>query len=120
MKTSINNQSKSIAAILAAGIFALSCAATSGIAQAGEPSQVLTKIVKYGDLNLDSPQGAQVLYSRLRIAARSVCMPLESRELGQQHHWQTCVDHAVDSAVTEVNKTQVSALHNQITNRSKS
>jgi UrcA family protein len=120
MKTSIKNQSKSPAAILAAALFALACVATGGMAQADEPSQPLTKVVAYGDLNLDSTQVAKVLYSRLRSAARSVCTPLEGGDLGEQRHWQTCFDLAVDTAVVEVNKTMVSALHNQMANRANS
>jgi UrcA family protein len=120
MKTSTKIQSKSTAAILAAGLLALAGIAGGGMAQADEPSQSLTKIVAYGDLNLESPQGAQVLYSRLRNAARSVCTPLEGRDLVQLHSWQTCFNHAVDSAVVEVNKALVSALHNQNVNRAKS
>jgi UrcA family protein len=118
MKTSNKIQSKSAAPIFAASLFALVCAVTGGATQAAEPS--LTRIVAYGDLNLDSTQGAQVLYARLRTAARSVCAPLEGRDLRQQSQWHNCFDHAVDSAVTEVNKTTVSALHNQMINRSKS
>jgi UrcA family protein len=104
----------------AASLFALVCAMTGPMTQAAELSQPLTRIVAYGDLNLDSAQGAQVLYARLRTAARSVCAPLEGRDLGQQRHWHHCFDHAVDAAVAEVNKTTVSALHNQMVNRSKS
>jgi UrcA family protein len=108
------------APIFAASLFALVCAVTGGITQAAEPGQPLTRIVAYGDLNLDSVQGAQVLYARLRTAARDVCAPLEARDLGQQSRWHNCFDHAIASAVAEVNKTTVSALHNQMVNRSKS
>lgn len=120
MKTSNRIQSKSAAPIFAATLFALVCTVTGGMTQAAEQSQSLTRIVAYGDLNLESTQGAQVLYSRLRTAARSVCAPLEGRDLRQQSQWHNCFDHAVDSAVTEVNKTTVSALHNQMVTRSKS
>jgi UrcA family protein len=118
MKTAIKTQLNSTATMLAAGLFALICVA-SGAALAAEPSQPLTKIVHYGDLNLDSEQGAKVLYARLRGAARDVCIPLESVGMTHQRLWQNCFDNAVANAVRQINKTTVSALHAQATYRPK-
>jgi UrcA family protein len=119
MKTAIKTQMNSTASMLAAGLFALICAASGGKALATEPSQPLTKIVHYGDLNLDSEQGAKVLYARLRGAARDVCIPLENLGMTHRHLWKTCFDNAVANAVGQINKTTVSALHIQTVNRSK-
>jgi len=116
MKTSIKTQSRLTACILTAGLFALGFGAIG--AQAAEQSQSLTKVVAYGDPNLDSEQGAKVLYARLRNAARSVCFPLEGRDLNRIALWQGCVDNAVSSAVMQINKASVTALHNQFVNRS--
>jgi UrcA family protein len=116
MNTSIKTQSRLTACILAAGLFALGFGASG--AQAAERFQSLTKVVAYGDLNLDSQQGAKVLYARLRNAARTVCHPLEGRDLNQIALWRGCVDQAVSSAVVQINKTSVTALHNQFVNRS--
>jgi UrcA family protein len=117
MKTAIKTQSKSMASILAAGAFILGCVAIGG-AQAAEAPQSLTQVIAYGDLNLDSDQGAKVLYSRLRHAARNVCLPLEGRDLVQKNLWQSCFDNAVASAVVQINRSSVTALHNQIVNHS--
>ena len=116
MNTSIKTQSKLTASILAASFFALGCAAIG--AQAAESSQSLTKNVAYGDLNLDSDQGTKVLYARLRNAARYVCSPLEGRDLSQKNLWRACFDNALASAVVQINKTSVTALHNQTVNHS--
>jgi len=116
MKTAIKTQSVFTASILAASFFALSCVAMGGRAQAAEPAQSYTTIVSYGDLNLDSEQGAKVLYARLRNAAENVCSSLEGRDLIQKKLWQGCFDKAVASAVVQVNNTKVTALHNQIIN----
>ena len=75
----------------------------------------LTKVVAYGDLNLETEAGAKVLYSRLRNAAKDVCAPLESRGMRPRRIWQNCFDNAVTTAVVQVNKTRVTALHNQTT-----
>jgi UrcA family protein len=98
-------------------LFSLICAA--GGAQAAEPPQILTKIVRYGDLNLDSEQGAKVLYGRLRSAARQVCAPLDNVDLGIQRQWNDCFSKAVGNAVAQVNKTTLSALHAQVVYRPK-
>jgi UrcA family protein len=120
MNTSIKTQLNSTASMLAAGFFALICAASSVEALAAELPQPLTKIVHYGDLNLDSEQGAKVLYARLRNAARQVCSPLQSIALSRQRQWEVCVNNAVANAVGKVNKTTVSALHAQMAYRPKS
>jgi UrcA family protein len=113
METAIKTRSQSIPFILAASLVALGCTAIESRAQAADAEQALTKTVTYGDLNLDSRQGAEVLYARLRRAAEDVCLPLDGRDLTQRSHWQRCFDNAVASAVAQVNKTTVTALHNQ-------
>jgi UrcA family protein len=78
---------------------------------AGQPDP-LTTVVAYEDLNVDTTAGAKALYSRLRAAAKEVCAPLEGRHL-RRSLWQGCFDNAVTAAVVQVNKTRVTALHNQ-------
>ena len=116
MKTTIKTQSISAASILAAGFVAISGAATVVPAQAAEQAQAHTQIVRYGDLNLDSEQGAKVLYTRIRGAAGNVCSSLDGRNLIEKKLWQGCFDKAVASAVEQVNMTRVTALHNQMVN----
>lgn len=113
MKTAIKTQYKSTAFMLTAGFFALGCAAMGDRAQAADGQQPLTRAVVYGDLNLDSEQGAKVLYTRLRGAARDVCFPLESRDF-KQTLWHRCFDGALASAVAQVDRARVTALHNQL------
>jgi|SRR5271155_5556215 len=117
MNTSITTQSRLTACLLTAGLFALGFSPIGAQAAAAQ-SEALTKVVAYGDLNLDSEQGAKMLYARLRNAARIVCVPLEGRDLSQKNLWRACVDNALASAVVQVNKTRVTALHNQFVGRS--
>lgn len=116
MKTTIKTQSISGVSILTAGFMALSGAATVVPAQAAEPAQSHSQTVRYGELNLDSEQGAKVLYTRIRGAAGNVCSSLDGRNLIEKKLWQGCLDKAVANAVAEVNKARVTALHNQIVN----
>jgi UrcA family protein len=119
MQITINNQRKSMASIIATTLVMVAAVASSpGQTLAAEAADRLTKKVTYGDLNLESQEGAKVLYSRLQFAAREVCAPFESRELSRQRAWRTCFNEAVESAVAKVNKPLVSALHNQGATRS--
>jgi UrcA family protein len=115
MKTAIKTQSLFTASVVAASFLAFGGASIGG-AQAAEPAQSYTTIVSYGDLNLDSEQGAKVLYGRIRGAAGSVCSSLEGRGLTEKKIWQGCFDNAVANAVGQVNKARVTALHNQMVN----
>ncbi len=117
MKSTIKTQSQSAVLILIAGLSSFGLAITSGAAHAANSQQPLSRKVSYGDLNLDSTEGAKVLYARLRGAANDVCRPFEGRELILQRTWQTCFNDAVARAVAQVNKSTVTALHNQATNR---
>jgi UrcA family protein len=77
-----------------------------------------TEIVRYDDLNVDSAQGATILYRRLRSAAQRVCAPLEARELSRRRVWQSCVDTALSSAVGHINRPMLTALHEGAANHS--
>jgi UrcA family protein len=105
-------QSACMSGVITAALMAITCVANGGTAQTGDPNQPLTKTVTYGDLNLNSEQGAKVLYARLRRAASDVCYPLDSIELTHRRQWQNCVDNAMASAVQKVNSPLVTALHN--------
>jgi len=117
-ETRIKTQSISAATILAAGFLTLGCLATDGKVQAAEP-QYDRAVVAYGDLNLDSEQGAKALYARLRNGAEDVCSSFEGRDLAFRKLWQSCFDGAVASAVAQINSTGLTTLHNQTVSRSK-
>ena len=89
----------------------------STTARATEAPQYDRTIVGYGDLNLDSQQGARVLYARLRNGAEDVCSSFEGRDLFFKKLWQTCFDQAVAAAVVRVNKPGLTTLHNETVNR---
>jgi UrcA family protein len=58
----------------------------------------------------DAQQAAQV-YRVIRNAARQVCAPLESRELGRLRYYMNCVNQATSMAVAQVHSEQLTALH---------
>jgi UrcA family protein len=70
-----------------------------------------TYVVRFQDLDLSKIDGATALYSRLRYAARVVCDPLESRELGIAEKYRACMNKAIADAVASVNRPLVSQYH---------
>jgi UrcA family protein len=120
MKIAANAQFSALRSMIVAAVAALVCTAGAGMAQASESGVPLTKKVVYGDLNLDSEQGANALYRRLRRAAEDVCAPFNNVDLARRVAWQICVNHAVAVAVEQVNRPMVTAVHNRSVNRSSS
>jgi UrcA family protein len=118
MKSAINIRSAAIPSIVAVALLAVAGAGSGGRAQASEAGEPLTEKVAYGDLNLATEQGAKVLYVRLRYAAQDVCRPFEARELSRRRVWQKCIDQALSSAVEQINRPMVTAVHNQRSNHS--
>ncbi len=94
-------------------VFALGAPA---ITSASATSGVLGTAVKvsYADLNLGKAEGAEVLYRRLRLAAKQVCgvQPLRiERSLSGAAQTRTCFQEALDSAVQKIDNENVSRIH---------
>jgi UrcA family protein len=83
--------------------------AASG-AQAGETADALRhKVVSFRDLNLNNPEGAAVLYKRIKSAADEVCGSWDS--LSQRPAVMNCINEAVSQAVAQVNRPMLTSLH---------
>jgi UrcA family protein len=67
--------------------------------------------VRYADLDLAHIAGATALYTRLRVAVRRVCAPLESRELERAQHFHACIADALATAVAKVNQPLLSTYY---------
>lgn len=92
---------------------AIACTATAGTAY-GAFGSVETRSVKvsFADLNIGTPQGAAVLYSRIKRAARTVCgIDTATVEELKYHAFQPCYQAAIAEAVTKVNSPMLTALH---------
>lgn len=90
---------------------ALGAAAVLGLTTtAGADTQtLLTKTVKFDDLNISTPAGAKVLYGRIQAAAHEVC-PLGMYSLEMEQAQRTCLKQAIDNAVKGVNSTALTEL----------
>ena len=93
------------------GTLTLGCAA---VCVASDSGDVPHAVVKFGDLNLSSPDGATKLYGRIKGAAKDVCGSFDTnaRDLTDLAAVNTCIHNAVRDAVARVNQPALSAIYN--------
>ena len=94
---------------------AISClmstsALCSTLSTTAEAEDVPSKIVKFNDLDITTPDGAKVLYSRIRAAARDVCDVSTGNDPIFRIATKVCFDRAVDNAVRHVNAPMLTYL----------
>ena len=68
-------------------------------------------VVSLAGLDLSTPKGAEVVYGRIRFAAKVVCRVDQSRDLAQAARARTCFRRAVDDAVGQAHRPLLSELH---------
>jgi len=84
----------------------------AGAAQAGEPADAPPhKVVSFRDLNLNTTEGAEVLYKRIKSAAIEVCGVSDSFDLARMYVPRTCINEAVSRAVAQVNRPMLTSLY---------
>lgn len=90
----------------------LACLA-AGIASAddGGTDNLPTAVVSLAGLDLSTSQGADMVYDRIRSAAKMVCRVNESRELAQVMRARDCFRSSVDDAIAQANRPLLSDLH---------
>jgi UrcA family protein len=68
--------------------------------------------ISFGELDLSKPQGLEVLYTRIKRAAKSVCgfkpSPLTTL---RRRDASSCYESTVEHAVKQVNRPMLTALH---------
>ena len=107
---SLNKARRRVAAVL----LGLSAAGIGGIASASATipdADVPSVVVRYGDLNLASEQGARALYQRIAWAAKQVCPERESRDLESLSRSRTCQKDAIERAVQSVHSDSLAAIY---------
>jgi UrcA family protein len=95
--------------VLTASIVATVLSAFAVPVSAAADSDVRKVTVKFGDLNLATPEGAAALYARIRVAAREVCT--QSSDIWGSS--DACVQKAIADAVTKVNRPTLFLVYNQ-------
>ena len=68
--------------------------------------------ISYSELDVSRPRGVEVLYTRIKRAARSVCgIDRLHRELSGGRRAMACYQSTLDDAVMQVNRPTLTALH---------
>ena len=83
-------------------MFAL--ALTQQLANAAPAQDAPNVNVRFADLDVTRTAGAAALYGRLTTAAKTVCAPLEGRDLGSVARFGECVERAISAAVAKVDQ----------------
>jgi UrcA family protein len=96
-------------ALGAALAFAVLYGTTTLAATTGEATQV----VRYREADVGQRSGAQMLYGRIRVAARIVCHEHDGAEPARRQRYTACLKASVDRAVEELDAPLVTALHEQ-------
>jgi UrcA family protein len=102
-------KSKMLISCTLAGILAspLSVLASTEVALDDLPSRV----VKFGDLDLNRESGVATLYSRIRSAAREVCEPMDVVIAKLARARFDCSQHALAKAIADVNSSNLTAYY---------
>jgi len=91
----------------------ISLAIGMGESQAGQSASGQEQLsIRYEDLNLNSPSGAERMFARLQAGASKVCGERpDLRDLSQRGQYRSCLTQAMDGAVTQLGSPLVSALY---------
>jgi UrcA family protein len=101
-----------LAALAGIALTAVSAAGWSTAARADSSATEVPSIkVQYGDLNLPSESGSQVLYKRIVAAARQVCPIAHSADLYLVVTSEKCQASAIAKAVSEVNNPKLALVY---------
>ena len=68
-------------------------------------------VVSLAGMEMSNPKGAELVYGRIRTAAKIVCRMDQSREPQQIARARACFRVAMDDAVGQANRPVLSALH---------
>ena len=100
------------------GLALCAVAVSAGDALADTQTSSLPEIrVSYSPRALQDPQEAKKLYARIQAAAHEVCAAPDIRELKLVQYYHRCYERAVDLAVSNVNATELTSIHQSHTQR---
>lgn len=101
--------------LIAIAIASALTSAFTSVCAAANSSDTFTQTVKYGDLDLSTPQGATALYRRITTAARNVCgaLHIDTWNYAARSQATACVHKAIADAVTKVNQPALFVVYNE-------
>ena len=90
--------------LIATAVFGVLAAGFSAVGTAAGGAHAPTIIVKYGDLDVSTVQGATELYKRIRTAAKHVCSSFDRPlDLDSQALKRDCISQAIAKGVAAIN-----------------
>ena len=67
-------------------------------------------MVSFKDLNLNTAEGVEVLYKRIKSAAHEVCADPDRYDLSE-FKLRPCIDDAMSRAIAQVNRPMLTSLY---------
>jgi UrcA family protein len=107
MNSNVKSDNRTIRGCAAAAW--LACVLVAFSAHADD--DVRSETVKFADLNVDTPAGAEALYGRIHAAARRVC----EQPAGELAGVRRCMTKAEGQAIGKVNSPLLTAVYEQKT-----
>lgn len=108
MNRQSNEHKPPLAALAAVAAVALASSAPGmGAAEAAPPP---VAVVAYGDLNLYSREGMEVLQRRLERAARQVCGRADLRDLTRSRAVERCYRETLEGALRDLDRLRPALL----------
>jgi UrcA family protein len=113
----IGTGSSRLKAAVIAGVIGLLPLAAG--ASQGAPAQLGgdAVVVRYADLDIHTPPGAEMLYARIEHAAEQLCPQADFREIQRHLASLRCRDEVVAHAVSRINSPQLAAVYASRTHR---
>lgn len=96
---------------LALSTLSLLAGSATALAAPSSDSAVVTKVVRFKDLDLATGAGAEMLYERIAAAARVVCREAARPDV------RACRARAVEDAVRAVGSPLLSSIHRSTSER---
>jgi UrcA family protein len=91
--------------LIATAAFSALASGFSAVAAAADSPHTPTAIVKYGDLNVSTAEGATELYGRIRSAATHVCSSFDRPlDRNSQALRADCIGQAIANGVAALNE----------------
>jgi UrcA family protein len=95
---------------VAGAIFSALALSFATLSHAGDDTAPPQVIVKFGDLDVSTSQGAAALYRRIQGAAVNVCSRMYVDEESYKWHENACLKKVIGDAVIKVNRPVLSAV----------
>lgn len=107
----MNTQHRALTSIAISAVAMSSLVAQPASAAEGPVATTYSVSVEYVPAVLNSDEGAQAVYERLRNAAERACGQYEFRDLAARQQWKACYAEALSTAVERLDDERVAALH---------